>query len=145
MYSLTSPYLESYQVGVVDFTSTLRATVVKIYDGDTITVNIPGIHPLFGQKISVRINNIDTPELNGQCATERDLAIRAKEITSQLIPVGSAVTLKNIKRDKYFRILADIYIGSINVGQTLVESKVAVLYSGGAKPSWCSTHNGVLP
>jgi endonuclease YncB( thermonuclease family) len=33
----------------------------RCYDGDTCTFTLPGVHPLFGEKISVRIAGLDTP------------------------------------------------------------------------------------
>ena len=36
------------------------------YDGDTCMFTIPGVHPLFGEKISVRIAGIDTPEIKSK-------------------------------------------------------------------------------
>ena len=35
----------------------------RCYDGDTCTFTLPGIHPLFGEKIGIRIAGIDTPEI----------------------------------------------------------------------------------
>ena len=34
---------------------------VRNYDGDTITFNIPNLHPLFGKSISVRVRGINAP------------------------------------------------------------------------------------
>lgn len=36
--------------------------VLEITDGDTLSVNIQGIHPYFGGDTAVRINGLDTPE-----------------------------------------------------------------------------------
>jgi hypothetical protein len=36
---------------------------IKNYDGDTITFNIPNVHPLLGEKITVRVSGVDTPEI----------------------------------------------------------------------------------
>ena len=43
-----------------------NVTYHRCYDGDTYTFTLPGIHPLFGEKISVRITGIDTPEIKGE-------------------------------------------------------------------------------
>ena len=34
------------------------AVYVRNYDGDTITFNLPGLHPIIGDKISIRVNCI---------------------------------------------------------------------------------------
>ena len=38
---------------------------VRNYDGDTMTVNIPGVHPLFENEIGIRVRGIDTLEIRG--------------------------------------------------------------------------------
>ena len=48
-----------------------NVTWLHCYDGDTCTFTLPGIHPFFGEKISVRIRGIDTPEIRGQCEAEK--------------------------------------------------------------------------
>ena len=52
---------------------------VKNYDGDTITVDLKGQHPLFGDNISVRIAGIDTPEIKGKCAQEKEVGSGSQE------------------------------------------------------------------
>ena len=40
-----------------------NVTYHRCYDGDTCTFTIPGVHPLFGEKISVRIAVMETAEV----------------------------------------------------------------------------------
>ena len=47
------------------------AVYLRNYDGDTITFNLPGLHPIIGEKISIRVNGIDTPEIQGKCEKEK--------------------------------------------------------------------------
>ena len=42
------------------------AVYLRNYDGDTITFNLPGLHPIIGEEISIRVNGIDTPEIKGK-------------------------------------------------------------------------------
>lgn len=112
------------------------------YDGDTITFNIPNIHPIIGDKISVRVNGIDTPEIRGKCKTEKILAKKAKEIVSTALKSAKKINLLNIKRGKYFRIVADIEIevryGFVSIKDLLIKSNFAVPYDGGTKTkNWC--------
>jgi endonuclease YncB( thermonuclease family) len=37
-------------------------TLVAVHDGDTMTVNIPGLPPVFGEKIRVRVRGADSQE-----------------------------------------------------------------------------------
>ena len=39
------------------------AVYVRNYDGDTVTFNLPSLHPIIGEKISIRVNGIDTLEI----------------------------------------------------------------------------------
>lgn len=43
-------------------------------DGDTCTISIPGLLPIFGDKLSLRLVGIDTPEVKSKCEEERALA-----------------------------------------------------------------------
>lgn len=113
--------------------------VVSNYDGDTITVNINGIPALFGDHISVRVFGIDTPEMKGECEKESQLAHEAKEYVHSVLEANDLrVNLINIKRDKYFRILADVQVGKDSLSKLLLDKGYAVEYSGGTKTkNWC--------
>ena len=82
------------------------AVYVRNYDGDTITFNLPGLHPIIGEKISIRVNGIDTPEIRGKCEKEKYDAQQAKEMIADILEDAEAIDLKNIERGKYFRIVA---------------------------------------
>lgn len=45
----------------------LVSEVTSIYDGDTFRANIKGLHSLIGERISIRVAGIDTPEIRGKC------------------------------------------------------------------------------
>jgi len=109
---------------------------VRNYDGDTITVNIKDVHPLIGSNISVRINGIDTPEMKSQCFNAKSKALEAKYIVENLCKTGK-ITLKNVNRDKYFRILSDVYVDNKKIADILIEKRLAIPYNGGTKIDWC--------
>ena len=111
---------------------------VRNYDGDTITFNLPDLHPIIGEKISVRVNGIDTPEIKGNCEKEKYKAQQAKEMVAEILKDAEQITLKNMERGKYFRIAADVLIDGEDLGDMLVEAGVAVRYDGGKKShKWC--------
>lgn len=116
------------------------ATVVSVYDGDTITVNLNGEWPpLIAEKIGVRVYGVDTREL-------REGGRPAKAFVESLIPVGSTVHLSNILRDKYFRIVARVGYNCedldieppmcSDLSLTLIKHKFAIPYDGGTKASF---------
>ena len=87
--------------------------------------------------MSIRINGIDTPELRGKCDKEKQLARLAKQFTVERLRAAKSIVLKNIKRGKYFRLIADVYLDGVNLGGLLIKSKHAVRYKGKTKQTWC--------
>jgi len=112
--------------------------VTSIYDGDTFTVNIRAYPNIIGERISIRVNGIDAPEIRGKCAKEKELARTAKQLTVSTLRSADTIELHNMQRDKYFRIVADVYADDKNLAKILIENNLAVPYDGGTKlKDWC--------
>jgi len=112
--------------------------VIDNYDGDTLTVDIPGVPALFGDSVKVRVIGIDTPEMKSKCDKERVLALEAKELVYNIIRESPYVDLLNVDRDKYFRILADVKTVKGDLATILLDKGLAVKYNGGTKEKdWC--------
>ena len=109
--------------------------VIRVYDGDTFFVNIPYLHWLIGSNISVRIRGIDTAEIRGGTAETKALAQKSKEALIKLFE-NRTITLYNLNRDKYFRILADVKADDIEVKEYMIKNGYAKKYDGGKKESW---------
>lgn len=110
--------------------------VISVYDGDTITIvsKLPyDASPLY--RFSVRLAGVDCPEIKGKTENERELAQEAKCALQKLI-LNKVVALKNLKTEKYGRVLADVYLGDLHVNQWLLDNKYALQYSGGTKTNW---------
>ncbi len=115
-----------------------NAIYVRNYDGDTITFNLPGLHPIIGEKISIRVNGIDTPEMKGKCEKENYDAQQAKDRVADILKDAKQITLKNMERGKYFRIAADVIVDGENLADLLIDAGMAVRYDGGKKiHKWC--------
>ena len=112
--------------------------VISVYDGDTFRVDIDEFPPIVGRNIAIRILGIDTPEIKGSCRKERELAIKARDFTRKYLNAANIVSLTNLRRDKYFRILANVHIDGKNLGDALLTQKLAVVYSGKSKFNWCT-------
>ena len=115
------------------------ARVAYIIDGDTFVGDVILNDKSEVKNVKVRLRNVDTPELHGNCESEIKRAEYAKRRLGELIPVNSMVELKNIKNDKYAgRIDANVY-DSLNrdVGNVLVKEKIGRPYSGEKRKSWC--------
>ena len=94
-------------------------SVVKIYDGDTVTLNT-------GER--VRLLQIDTPELS----PDECFADEARVALTKLLAGPGALTLKVDPRldkvDKYGRLLRYVFKGSTNVNLRMVELGAAAPY-----------------
>ncbi len=114
------------------------------YDGDTITVDIPGASPLIGEKIHVRLRGVDTPELaKGKCQEEKRIALLAKNRVHSLLKSARVINLHHVERGKYFRILADVEFDGKDLASILLKEDLAIPYSGGTRShDWC---NGPAP
>ena len=108
------------------------------YDGDTIRFDIPGVHPLLGKNISIRVRDVDTPEIRAKCPVEKTIAMDAKKRIRQLLEKAKRITLKETGRGKYFRIVARVVADGVDVGTVLLKEGLAVSYRGGKKiKNWC--------
>jgi len=110
--------------------------IVSVYDGDTFTISVDGWPPIVGQKISVRVLGVDTPEMRDKRREIKLLAIAAKDFTSTKLKRAGKIELLNMTRDKYFRILADVEVDGNNLGELLIEKGLAKPYDGGTKVKW---------
>jgi len=112
------------------------ATVVSVYDGDTLTVNA---YPWPGMTIrtAVRINGIDTPEIRGLCDAEKELAKRARDYVRAT--VGDHVQLTNITLGKYAgRVIADVLLADgRSLTALLITEGLGREYHGGRREGWC--------
>ena len=118
------------------------AIYVRNYDGDTITFNLPNLHPIIGKKIRVRLNGLDTPEIRGKCDKEKYDAEQAREMVGDILKDAEKITLKNMQRGNYFRIASDVIIDGESLADILIEASMAVRYDGGKKThKWCDPIN----
>ncbi|NUN05875.1 MAG: thermonuclease family protein [Bdellovibrio sp.] len=115
--------------------------VLKNYDGDTLTVNIPNVPALIGKKISVRVHGIDTPEVKTKNQCEKEAGRMARNLVTSTLKNAKSIELHNVQRDKYFRILADVMVDGRSLKDVLLKNNLAYAYDGGTKqhPDWCKS------
>lgn len=89
--------------------------LLRVIDGDTFACDINEHSAIAGKNISIRLRGINTPELRSKDSEERKSAILEKQRLSDLLTNALAIELRNIDRDKYFRIDADVYIDGIDI------------------------------
>ena len=112
---------------------------IRNYDGDTITFTVPYWPKIIGDKIPIRINGIDTPEMRDKDPEVKRLAKQAKRYLQRQLETCDDIILKSPKRGKYFRIIADVYCDENNVADLLLEKGYARPYNGEKKMQWIVT------
>ena len=135
-------FIKKQETSQCEHTETVLKCVqyVKNYDGDTVTFNISGLHPIVGKNVSVRVRGVDTPEIKGTKPCEKQRAIEAKAMVHDLLKDAKSIELRNIQRGKYFRIVAEVYADGKSLADKLIEARLAYLYDGGRKLAnvdWC--------
>lgn len=118
--------------------------VVSVYDGDTFTLAVWNREIQKWTKWPVRVAGIDCPELRTKNANEKTVALKAKAFVERMI-LHKRVELKHVSREKYGRILADIFIENQkkSLNELLLEQRLAVAYDGGTKQiidDWVEFH-----
>ena len=113
--------------------------VTRIVDGDTFKATVLLADGIEVMSVGVRLRNVDTPEIHGQCDDEIARAEQAKLRLAELIPVGSVIEISNVKNDKYpGRIDANVFDeNNHDVGLILIKEGFGRPYSGGKRQSWC--------
>lgn len=133
-YKDTIPFIPPITIG----------KVIKVYDGDTFTLasRLPyNGSPIY--RFSVRINGIDCPEMKTTNKSEKQCAELARQKVYDMI-FNNIVELKNVKLEKYGRVLADVYYNDISIGEMLCKCNLAVTYDGGTKQvpeDWMEFHS----
>ena len=110
--------------------------VTSIYDGDTIRVTIRAWPAVAGERVPVRLFGIDTPEMRDKRPRVYDLAKRAKQFSVARLRGAKRIELRQIRRDKYFRLLAEVWVDGLNLSDLLLKAGLAKPYYGGKKVSW---------
>ena len=83
---------------------------------------LSGLHPIIGNKISIRVNGIDTPDIRGKCEKEKYDAKQAQQMVTDILKDADQIVLRNMERGKYFRIAADVIVDGESLGDLLVEA-----------------------
>ena len=112
--------------------------VISVYDGDTFRVDINSLPAIVGKNIAIRLNGVDTPEIQGKCQYEKDLALKARDFVRDKLVNAKEIKLTKLQRGKYFRVVANVVVDGVSLENELLENKLAYKYTGGKKSSWCN-------
>ena len=112
-----------------------QGVVVKVYDGDTITIvsKLPYAESPY-YKFSVRLNGIDCAEIKGKTANEKTKAKEARDVLSSKI-LNQTISLRNVQTEKYGRIIGHLFINGqeTSLNNQMIAEGYALAYDGGTK------------
>ena len=114
-----------------------NAKYVDNLDGHVIIFDIPGVHPLIGDKVKVCLRGVDLPEIVARCDKERELARQARDIVRWLLHDAKSVVLQDVGRDRLFRLTAIVLADGKDIRQVLINKGLAVPLNGPQKRNWC--------
>jgi micrococcal nuclease len=120
-----------------EYGTVLVSRVISVYDGDTFRVDIDSLPPIVGKNIPIRLNGVDTPEIQGKCQYEKDLALKARDFVRKKLANAKEIKLTKLQRGKYFRVVAEVMIDGVSLERELLDNELAYKYTGGKKSSWC--------
>ena len=116
----------------------IPAEVLDVVDGDTLLVRA---RIWIGQEVRIRVRlfGIDAPELKSRCATEKEMAERAKALLRSRVASGG-VTLRDVRYGKFAgRVVARVSNSAgEDLGQALLDAGLARAYAGGRREPWCA-------
>ena len=111
----------------------------SVYDADTFRVDIDSWPTIIESNMSIRVNGVDAAEIRGKCPSEKRQAKAAREFTNHFLKQGHQIELRDLKRGKYFRLIADVYVDGKSLSKELITSGNARPYDGGHREGWCQT------
>lgn len=111
--------------------------VLDVLDGDTFRARIP-IWLDQNIVIKIRLRDIDTPEMNGKCAAEKQLARKARDFTAQWL-AQKDLQLVDVSYGTYVdRVLATTQAKSgETLSAALLKANLAKPYRG-KRAKWCA-------
>lgn len=114
--------------------------VTRVIDGDTVEVKVSFLPIELGDKLSIRIGGVDTPEkgFRAKCVSEKLLGEQATTFTKNFVKSAKSVRINITEWDKYGgRVIGDIIVDGKSLKNELITRGYAVPYNGGTKGSWC--------
>jgi endonuclease YncB( thermonuclease family) len=129
LYAIGSAILAIFgvsQLAISESTQLEVLKVTKVHDGDTFKVNLNCDLDLFCREIPIRPTGYDAFELND--AENKADAIAAREQLRDLLVNAQRIELKKVKRGKYFRLVADVYIDNVKLSDIMLDTGLVKPY-----------------
>lgn len=126
---------------LADYGPVFASRVTDVYDGDTFRVDIDAWPAVIGRDMPVRLRGVDTPERRSRCATEaqrvreRARAEAATTFTREALAEAEVITLHDIGRGSFFRLVAEVRLDGESLGERLAAAGHALPFGSG---DWCA-------
>ena len=108
------------------FSETITGKVIKVADGDTITILTPG-----NEQIKIRLSAVDTPE-GGQAYGKK-----AKQFTSRMV-YKKNVQVEKETVDRYGRTIGFVYIEDANLSEEIIRNGYGWVYRKYCTADYCN-------
>jgi micrococcal nuclease len=104
-----------------------NAKVVKVYDGDTITVNFDLGFGIMLNKQKIRLYGINTPEVRGD--SKEQGIISRDALRKRILKKNIIIKTHRDKKGKYGRWLGEVFLADENLNEWLVKEGYAKSYT----------------
>ena len=105
---------------------TINGKVIKVADGDTITILTPG-----NEQIKIRLSAVDTPE------SSQAFGKRAKQFTSRMV-YKKNVQVEKETVDRYGRTVGFVYIDGANLNEEIIRNGHGWVYRKYCTADYCN-------
>lgn len=107
--------------------------VTHVVDGDTVHLACPQVG-----EVKARLLGFDTPEIHSpDCREELAAGQQATAVLRQVLRSGPITAARFEGQDRYGRELVRLEVAGQDVARRMIESGLALPYSGGRHPDWC--------
>ncbi|AAS96482.1 thermonuclease family protein [Nitratidesulfovibrio vulgaris] len=118
--------LSSFLLLISQDASAWEGKVVGVADGDTVTVLSKN-----NDQIRIRLYGIDAPE------SAQAFGAKAKQSLANMV-FGKVVRVEEKDRDRYGRVVARLYVGSLDVNAEQIRQGMAWVYRHYCRDGFCS-------
>lgn len=108
-------------------------------DGDSVKASV-AIFPGLYYEASIRAIGVDTPEINGKCVIEKEMAKTAKTFTDAWLKANAPIYINSVREDAYPGRFDAIILGSDGgrLSDALIKAGLGRIYNGGKRQPWCN-------
>ena len=110
---------------------------IKNFDADTITVNIPHLHPLLASKVNIMLAGVKAPSVNARNKCAKKVAREGKSFVYSLLKNAKYIEITEAKRAKKFAIEGKVLVDGKDLTKILLKKQYVVNKKEFKKKDWC--------